>query len=495
MTRSDAPARETRRLDAFRGVFFLLCLLSLAGCDSGDLKDVRARLVVEPAAVDFGEQPVLATVSRDVLLRNVGRAPVAFLEAIRIEGDAVFALDTAVDRLGGGAETTVRVTFTPEEEKTYSARLVLDTDQPDEPRLEIALSGTGFTAAKAKVEPEALDFGRVGETRSAIRRVQITSEGTAPLEIRGIGFKAGTSSAYAFVGSTRTPQVLRPREAGKDDAFVELTLKFAPAAATQSTGGVLVLETNDPGRVFLEIPLTAAINRQPVAVPGYDLIVAPGDVVALDGSTSYDPDGDDPLAFVWTLAEQPEGSAATLSGSDGPAPSLLPDRPGAYEIDLVVVDAAGLSSRAERVTVIAAPPDKLLIELLWDHPTADLDVHLRPEGTAFDGLSDCTWFNPSPDWGAPGDPSDDPMHMGDKLSGFGPERVVYEAPADGRYVAAVKYVSAQGSSRLEVTATLRVFVFGVVARELTRAFTAPGQTWDAAVIAWPGGQTSAAGGP
>lgn len=468
-----------------RAALAALAALLAVACGPDELTSARPLLVVDPLSVEFGDHPVLARPTQEISLGNLGRAPLD-LESVRLEGDDAFTLGEAPARLTGGTREKLAVTFVPRETRSYAAMLILESNDPSRPHVEVPLTGTGTTVAAVAVEPESVDFGRVGQGRAALRRVRFTSVGTADLEIRALSFAEGSSAAYGFVGSTRTPQVVRARASGEADAFVEITLRFAPTSAAAETGGTLLVETNDPARVHLAIPLTASVNLQPVAVPGADVRVLPGTPVGFDGSASYDPDGDDPIRFRWTLVQRPATSAATLAGADGATPSFVPDEPGAYLVELVVTDAAALESRAERVTVNAVASESLEVELVWSHPVADLDLHFLAEGGELYGESDCNGHQCAPDFGAPGDPA----HSGDKLSGFGPERVVWQAPQDGRYAVRVRYVSPQGSSEIQVRATVRFVLHGVIAREVQRVLETPGEVWDVAVVEWPSGRVT-----
>lgn len=478
----------------------LAAACAAAACGDGDLGTALPGLVVNPRALDFEQLPVLDDRTIVIQLRNAGRASLQ-VDGIEITGDpdGVFTLGEIPSEVAAGRTFDLEVRFQPKAQQAYAGKVVIESKDPKEPLVEVTLKGTGSTAATATITPRELDFGRVGEGRSAVRRVQVTSTGTADLKIRTIAFKGGSSAAYGFVGSTRTPQVLRKHVEGETDELVEITVKFAPTAAVTDTAGTLVLETTDPDNALVEIPLTASINRAPISVPkivldggalGTEKLVAPGTEVDLDGSGSSDPDGDVPLTFKWTLVERPHTSGATIAGDDTANPSFTPDQPGGYVAELVVTDAAGLSSRTERVRVIGATSDKLIVQLTWSHPTADLDLHVRPLGQAFGGDADCTWWNPNPDWGQLGDPNDDPAHLGDRLSGFGPEYVIYEEPADGQYTIAVKYISPQGSSDLKVRATVRVFLYGAIQREMQHEFTSPSTVWTPAAVTWPSGVVS-----
>jgi hypothetical protein len=471
-----------------RAALALAVLAGAAGCGGPQLNDVNGRLSLDQEALDFGERPVLDDLTLKLHATNLGRAPLVFV-SVSIEGDPAFTVTGGESRLEGGAETDFLVTFKALVKQPYAAKLVLVTDET-EPRHEVPLTGIGATAASATIDPPCLDFGRVGEGRTVVKRVRITSTGSADLKVKTIELKPGSSAAYGFVGSTRTPQTLKAHVEGVDDAFAEVTVKFSPTAIALETEGTVVLETTDPDHAMVEICLKATINRQPVAEAGSDRMVAPGSAIALDGSASTDPDGDLPLTYKWTLAQKPQGSNAALAGDTAAQPTFTTDQPGLYAVDLVVTDAAGLASKPKRVAITAVTADKLVIELIWDHPTADLDLHVLRPGDSMDGIFDCSWAHPHPDWGVAGNTDDDPAHLGDRLSGFGPEYVVYEAPVDGNYDLAVKYVSPQGSAQLQVKATVRVYLFGVVVRELTKTLTAPGELWRAAEVTWPSGAVS-----
>lgn len=467
----------------------LVVSVGVAGCDSDETTTVKPKLLWNPAVVDFGERPVLDELKKPVSLLNVGAASLT-IRNMRVEGDEAFVLVEPLGELPGGSEREVFVQFTASELAEYAATLLIESDDEDNPSVEIALTGIGSTKADVVIEPLVLDFGRVGESRSKVQRVRVTSTGTADLKIRSIKFSEETSKAYTFVGSTRTPQTLAGRVAGTEDAFAEVTVKFSPTALANDPQGTLILETTSPDHARVEIALVASVNQQPVAVPGKDVMVPPGDRVELDGSESYDPDGDEPLTFAWALAEAPQGSVAVLEDADTPTPSLVTDQPGHYAIELVVTDAAGLSSVPERVSVIAESSERLVVVLTWDHPVADLDLHMRPEGETFQGPKDCYGYQPRPDWGIQGVADDDPYHKGDRLSGWGPETILYENPVDGRYEIVVKYVSAQGSPETAVRATVNVYLYGQIQQQLTRTLKNPGEVWNVGRVAWPTGDVT-----
>ncbi len=76
--------------------------------------------------------------------------------------------------------------------------------------------------------------------------------------------------------------------------------------------------------------------------------------VDLDGSSSYDVDGDT-LAYSWSFSSTPDGSAAELVNSTSPRTSFTPDVAGTYVIRLLVSDGT-LSGEPDTVNIEAEEP-------------------------------------------------------------------------------------------------------------------------------------------
>jgi RHS repeat-associated protein len=90
-------------------------------------------------------------------------------------------------------------------------------------------------------------------------------------------------------------------------------------------------------------------NSAPIAQAGPDQTAQVGVAVTLDGSASTDVDGD-PLTYRWTLPVKPAGSQASLNNSSAISPVINPDRPGIYEVELIVNDGQ-VDSAPDRVTI------------------------------------------------------------------------------------------------------------------------------------------------
>ncbi len=91
------------------------------------------------------------------------------------------------------------------------------------------------------------------------------------------------------------------------------------------------------------------LNSAPVANAGPDQTVLVTQTVTLDGSGSFDVDGD-ALTYFWSLTSVPAGSTATLSNPSAVMPTFVVDRPGLYVAQLVVHDGS-IASGPDTVTI------------------------------------------------------------------------------------------------------------------------------------------------
>ena len=460
----------------------LLCLALALACGRTKLTPAAPHAIIDGRAIDFGQTPVLFPVLHDVLVSNGGRVAL-HLTGISVQGEG-FEGPAPDLEVAAGDTARLPITFRPPRTGAFSGSLTLATDDADVPSLTIALTGAGAEAGALSVAPASLDFGRVGEGQTATRELTLASTGAADLYLGAFGFAAGTPDAFGYVGSTKAPATLA------SGSRLVLGVRFSPTPATAGGQGALAIESSDPAQPHLEIPLTASINRAPIAIAAGSvgggapatgvLDASAGDTVLLDGSASTDPDGDLPLVFLWSLAARPDGSAAALATPAAAQASLHLDVPGVYSALLTVLDATGLPSFAPaRLDIRAAAAQNLVVELSWDQQPPDLDLHFLEPGAALDSAGDCYWANPDPSFG--------PHHDGDKLVGYGPESVTWQTPVSGTYAMQVVYFSANGATNPATNAQLRVYAQGVLVADLTHAFASVGEVWTAGSLTWPTG--------
>lgn len=123
-----------------------------------------------------------------------------------------------------------------------------------------------------------------------------------------------------------------------------------------------------------------AQNQPPTADAGDDLLDAEvTDVVQLDGSGSYDPDGD-PLSYAWSFTSQPAGSTASLINATRVNPSFFVDRAGDYVIQLTVSD--GIASDTDEVVVSAVAPNEGPVANAGPDQVVDVGDRVQLNGSA-----------------------------------------------------------------------------------------------------------------
>ncbi|MBW2171742.1 MAG: hypothetical protein JRF69_07140, partial [Deltaproteobacteria bacterium] len=125
----------------------------------------------------------------------------------------------------------------------------------------------------------------------------------------------------------------------------------------------------------VQCTFTPLLNYPPVAVAGDDYSVAVNDLVSLDGSESYDPDGHDPITYLWTIISKPVGSTAVLSDPIAVDPTFTADVVGYYTIELVVTDNLGESSSPDQIIIGA--PDQLPISRTYGGTSSDYPASIQ----------------------------------------------------------------------------------------------------------------------
>ena len=122
---------------------------------------------------------------------------------------------------------------------------------------------------------------------------------------------------------------------------------------------VLQLLVNDGTVSSTDSVTVSTQNSPPVAEAGEDKTARLGESVSLDGSASFDPDGDI-LSFSWSMVSRPEGSVAQLVAADSVTPSFVVDKSGTYVVQLIVNDG-----------VLGSEPDTLSVRTENSAPVAD----------------------------------------------------------------------------------------------------------------------------
>jgi hypothetical protein len=204
--------------------------------------------------------------------------------------------------------------------------------------------------------------------------------------------------------------------------------------------------------------------------------------VTLDGSGSSDPNVPAllPLTYQWSLLQKPLGSAAQLSNVAAEKPTLSLDVAGDYDVQLDVTNSASVQDVAPaHASIQAKPLDDLYVEMVWDNDPVDIDLHFLGPGATLDGTGDCTPWNP--------DAGFDCVTSSNHLVGPGPDWAAVATPESGTYTVDCVFYDSKNATNATTNVTVRIYLYGILASQLTQALDAVGQTWTAATIAWPAG--------
>ena len=117
-------------------------------------------------------------------------------------------------------------------------------------------------------------------------------------------------------------------------------------------------------------------NRPPIADAGPDQTRDIGEMATLDGTASYDPDGDT-ITYLWAFtANIPAGTAAVLAGATTAHPTFTPDMPGSFEVQLIVNDGA-----------LNSAPDMMVVNT-YDQPPVGVAATLPASPVSVDPNAD-----------------------------------------------------------------------------------------------------------
>ena len=246
------------------------------------------------------------------------------------------------------------------------------------------------------------------------------------------------------------------------------------------------------GECDLLNPVSAEPRFRPVAVcsSSRQQLSPLRDTADLMGEQSYDPNGLDLVDYSWRILERPQGSASDLGLGEENRYGFIPDMAGSYLVELVVTNERCVQSLPCQVELDAVPDADLWIELSWELPQDDLDLHLLQGDAPYESEGDCYFGNcvgwdggAALDWGEPGS-SDDPRLDLDDIELTGPENINISEPAEGRFQVVVHdYPSSVRDEGNE--ATVRIHLAGELVYEESRMIHGEDAYVPFAEILWP----------
>lgn len=505
-----ASMTMTTSVTVLKGVtLFLLAALAIGPacrCDVNQLETPVPRMVVDPERVVLNGAPVAQDARIVVQVHNPSIVTLRGLTSVLENADPAFQLREQPDEVLAGQTAEVVIVVRPLTATTLNATLVLTADLPARPsRVEVPIVVTAIDAGLPDIceYPESVTFANVGVGDVGRADVPLKNCGVRHLLLDEVYFcptlvdgeeadparpECGVDQSITLATVLPAGQAVGPTEG------TSLQLLFQPPDLVERTGE-LVIVSNDPDENPVIIPVSGTGAACPSAcielVDGAEGL-EPFDTALIDGRCSM-PAGEGagpPIeAYQWTLEQRPVGSTAELTSETADRTELPVDLAGRYCVRLQTVDAENIRSCEPAVQCFdVVPSEELLVQLVWDHETADLDLHMvRGGGEVFTHEGDAYFSNRHP-VGAPwsDNPDENPNLDHDDARGYGPENMNIVAPAAGsQWRVFVHYWNQQTDGSPRTQATVRVFVYGQQVIEVSRTFENEQQLWQALDITWP----------
>lgn len=527
-------------------------------------REVQGKLIggYRDCAYDFGDSDISVKKSLDITVTNPSIVELIFTEVAIVEGDPAFKVELVPERIGPGLSGVITVSVRPKVEAPIQAVLSILSDANNTEQtaqglslVEVLLTANGVDNGVPDIKVTPLDcaFGRVAQGGVQVCPVSITNEGNRGLVLDSVAFipptdatdatlfdtppdsvrNGGTDGlcdpslgeeecAFAFTG--RPPG---PTEEIAPNATAVVSVRFTPDVLGNFSGKFRIL-SNDPDEELIDVTLGGVSVTPPTCVirlksingvdvpEGGNPEIEPLDnvILTLEDSTPSTPDGAI-SAYEWSIpaSGRPAGSTVQLTTPAAETTGftfdddLGVDLAGTYTVRAVVYDDLGTQSVNEcELTFEAIPKDNFLVQLSWDTPVNDLDLHVTRMGSDSQYCIDATTATPggllaedcnsgldcnfascrsydtsSPEWdGSAGRTEGDPVLDIDDLSGFGPENINVDAMSAGDYLVGVNTYS--GS--MDCGVTVRIFIFGRLAGEFF-AEMSPREWWEVAAVRWP----------
>lgn len=478
-----------------RNLLLILTLGAVGACERWcpeEISQVRPRMLVEPEAID-GVGGISQDTFFTITISNPSNTELEFVEnGIRLDemGDPNFRIVQLPDSVLPSASAEVVVAVRPVVTGTITTTLQIEAEPdalPNYAEVPFQIDAVDLGLPDIEVDPTELDFARIGENDVARAPITVQNNGVRDLIIDETVFVPAEEgdNSIRLITPVQPGWALAPAES------LTLDMVFAPTD-TVLHSGELVIRSNDPDEAEIRIPVQGRGSLCPVAVA--EVLddaedIEPLDTIRITGENSYaQSDGTDIESYDWVLEQRPIGSTAIIDEIAAERVQLTCDLAGDYVVRLTAVDTDGIRSCNDSVVRLHVEPSQdLHIQLVWDHPTADLDLHLlRENGYIFTHDGDVYFSNREPEWFSGDEQSSNPTLDADDNRGYGPENINIESPLPGsRWKVLVHYWNRQTDGDAFTIATLRIYAFGQVVADIPQTFDTDQSLWNAVEIVWP----------
>lgn len=222
-----------------------------------------------PTTLAFDPVTVGQTAERSLPVANDGDANLV-ITSLSVDSPQFSVVTSGLPlTIEAGNQHALTVRFSPTVVGGHTGRLTITSNDPNESRVVVELSGEGIpTAPEIEVTPSTLDFGAVTPGRTKELTLAVRNVGTAVLQVTTLALESSGSS-FTLV-SPATPFDLAP------SAERSVVVRFAPTSSGEQTN-TLVIVSNDADETTVRVPLTGVGMPRTLSILGSE--AAPGALV------------------------------------------------------------------------------------------------------------------------------------------------------------------------------------------------------------------------
>lgn len=224
------------------------------------------KMVVSDRNHDFGEVVLNTPTTWVFTIENEGWEVLNVNEiSIRGENFSEFAVTggQAPLRVWRNYPDEVRITFQPVSIGEKNAEIIIISDDPNDPREKIVLTGVGVEGLDPGqpdivLSSQALDFGEVSADSSAVKNLLVINNGEADLDVFSMSISGNEGFSAAWLASDKETAMAITSDADTmtiaagDTEYVAVT--FSPDT-TGEQQAILALQSNDPDQETVEVSL------------------------------------------------------------------------------------------------------------------------------------------------------------------------------------------------------------------------------------------------
>lgn len=208
-------------------------------------------LVLEPPALDFGDQGIGESRTQQLVARNTGSEPIEVRD-IRRAGGAEWEATPPRGlpfTLAPGDAAAINVTFTPSSAVESTAEVVVISSDPTSPEIRASLIGRG-AGPRFEVLPNPINFGVERAAGNYRRGILLVNSGSSEVRVLTVGY-----TGAAELGLAPLPGL--PARLGRGESL-PLEVLFNPTQVGEYRGTISIT-TDDPASSNVEVPVTGGM--------------------------------------------------------------------------------------------------------------------------------------------------------------------------------------------------------------------------------------------